>query len=114
MMSANMNADVWAAALDALDQPSKRELRALREGMIVEQIAPDMYTVWNQSGESYTVDLRGMRCECEDYQYRSARCKHLFRVAYVTGIIPIPDVTGIDPALEEQRRRFAQGQQTTR
>ena len=64
--------------------------------------ADDLYLVVSQSGSEYLVDSRQSRCTCPDHEYRDVRCKHLRRVAFATGEIPIPaDVDGVDPSIGE-------------
>lgn len=65
-----------------------RSLRAIREYMSVVEAAPDLYTVYGESGREYTVDLRGdPACTCPDFEYRDdvRECKHVRRVRLVTG-----------------------------
>ena len=66
----------------------RRSIRAIEEYMSVYESAPDLYTVYGQSGEEYAVDLRGdPACTCPDFAYRGdvTECKHIRRVRLVTG-----------------------------
>jgi uncharacterized Zn finger protein len=40
---------------------------------------------------SYTVDVQEASCTCPDHVYRGTTCKHLGRVAELTGVIDLPD-----------------------
>ena len=86
----------------------ERDSRALEQYLTVlpntgrAKGAADLYLVVSQSGREYLVDSRAERCTCPDHEYRSARCKHLRRVAFATGERPIPDgVEDVDPQLGE-------------
>lgn len=78
----------------ALDE---RDVRALTEYLTVlddvgrARNADDLYLVVSgTAGDEYLVDFREGRCECPDYQFRGARCKHIRRVAYETGAETVP------------------------
>lgn len=61
-----------------------------------------LFMVVSESGSEYLVDARDDVCECPDYQYREAHCKHLRRVEYATGKRAIPawiDPTAVDTQL---------------
>lgn len=80
-----------------------RTKRALTDCMTVLDEGGDIFTVVgeNQNGE-YQVDARMRVCSCDDYKYRQPAngCKHVRRVAFATGEVPIPDgVEGVDEQL---------------
>ncbi|MWG36538.1 SWIM zinc finger family protein [Halomarina oriensis] len=62
----------------------RRCLAALTSPMRVTDVAPDLYEVASESGNTYTVDVREQVCSCPQSTYRDIRCKHLVRVALVT------------------------------
>lgn len=65
-----------------------RSLRAISEYMSVVEEAPDLYTVYGESGTEYAVDLRDdPACTCPDFLYRDSvrECKHVRRARLVTG-----------------------------
>jgi hypothetical protein len=93
-----------AAAFD------ERAARALTECMTVLEDTPrvqgdsERFEVYSQSGGRYLVDLRAEACDCHDCLHRGVRCKHLWRVLFATGRVPIPgwaDLAAIDPLLGE-------------
>jgi hypothetical protein len=62
----------------------------------------EVYSVTTESGREYRVDRRDGRCTCPDHKHRSARCKHLRRVAFATGERSVPaGVDGVDERLGE-------------
>jgi len=69
-----------------------RSQRARTERMIVTPLGGGVYEVESQSGNAYSVDLRGGRCTCPDHTFRQVRCKHLRRVAMevTEGLVPLP------------------------
>ncbi|WP_064287632.1 hypothetical protein [Haloarcula sp. K1] len=82
-----------------------RGVRALTEYLTVlpeygrAKDADELFIVVSESGSEYLVDARDDVCECPDYQYREAHCKHLRRVEYATGKRTIPawiDPTAVD------------------
>lgn len=82
-----------------------RTVRALTEYMTVLDGEGDVYTVVGENGGGeYRVDTRKGRCTCADHEYRSARCKHIRRVAFATGEEAIPawiDGDSLDSQLGE-------------
>lgn len=82
-----------------------RDVRALTEYMTVLGGDGDVYTVVGENGGGeYQVDSRKGRCTCPDHQHRSARCKHIRRVAFATGDESIPawiDHDSLDSQLGE-------------
>lgn len=92
----------------SVEQPDKRTRRALSEDLTVfddPEVAPendDLYVVVSKSRERYIVNIGVEACDCPDYRYRGARCKHIRRVAFATGRRPIPPAvhhSDIDPDL---------------
>lgn len=66
--------------------------------------ADGLFLVVSSSGREYLVDAEVGRCECDDYRYREAECKHIKRVHYATGRKVIPpwvDSDAIDSGLGE-------------
>jgi len=89
--------------LDGHESIEPRTERALTECLTVLPEGGDIYTVVgeNQNGE-YRVDSRAGRCTCLDHKHRGTECKHLRRVAFATGEIPVPaGINGVDPLLGE-------------
>jgi hypothetical protein len=90
---------------DSSTEFEDRDVRALTEYMTVIPDGGDVFTVIGQNGGGeYRVDARKGRCTCPDHQHRSARCKHIRRVAFATGEEPIPawvDGDAIDGQLGE-------------
>ena len=85
---------------DGNESIEPRTERALTEYMTVLEEGRDVYSVTTQSGREYRVDGRERRCTCPDHEHRGARCKHLRRVAFATGEVPVPaTVDGVDPQL---------------
>ena len=88
-----------------------RDARALEQYLtVLEDIgrvkgAEDLYLVVSQSGKEYLVDTREGRCECPDHRHRGEMCKHLRRVAIVTGARAIStdvlQAADVDPQLAE-------------
>ena len=79
-----------------------RDERALTEYMSVLPEGGDVYTVVGQNGGTYQVDGRDGRCTCPDHKHRDVRCKHIRRVAFATGAVPVPaGVDGVDEQLGE-------------
>jgi hypothetical protein len=77
---------------------AKRVHRALDGFYHVEAAGDDgEYTVFSESGNTYTVNLPEGTCTCPDGQ-RSAWCKHAHRAAFVTGEIPAIDGVHVEPA----------------
>jgi hypothetical protein len=107
-MSTNVSQRENAADSEAQTVDSRTE-RALSECMTVlsdhglARDAPGLFVVIgeNENGE-YLVDSRTGSCDCDDMRYRDpdGGCKHLRRVAVLTGDRPIPtwipDVVDID------------------
>lgn len=91
-----------SAEVESTDHPDDRDIRALAEYLTVLPEAPDLFQVVSQSGKSYTVDADAGVCECPDYEYREpdGGCKHIRRVAFATGVRPIP--SGVNPATVDQ------------
>ncbi len=81
-----------------LDEMTPRAARAWRERMAVSVIGGGRYTVENESGGNYTVDLPRKRCSCPDHTMRGERCKHLRRVAIeiTEGRLPKPGFRAAD------------------
>ncbi|GAA0460026.1 hypothetical protein GCM10008985_15530 [Halococcus dombrowskii] len=72
---------------------AKRVNRALGGFYHVETTTnPGEYTVFSESGSTYTVNVSDGTCTCPDGQ-RGAWCKHAHRAAFVTG--EIPDIDGV-------------------
>ena len=70
---------------------AKRVSRALDGFYHVEAAGDDgEYTVFSESGSTYTVNLPAGTCTCPDGQ-RGSWCKHAHRAAFVTGDIPAID-----------------------
>ena len=70
---------------------AKRVSRALDGFYHVEAAGDDgKYTVFSESGNTYTVNLPDGTCTCPDGQ-RGAWCKHAHRAAFVTSEIPAID-----------------------
>ncbi|WP_209019605.1 SWIM zinc finger family protein [Halorussus marinus] len=69
-----------------------RSQRARTERMNVTPLGGGVYEVESQTGNTYSVDLRGGRCTCPDHTFRQVRCKHLRRVAMevTEGLVPPP------------------------
>lgn len=77
-----------------------RTERALTESMVVHPEGGEIFTVVGENGNGeYRVDAREGRCTCPDHKHRGVRCKHLRRVAFATGEVPVPE--GVDPLLGE-------------
>lgn len=97
--------------IDAEQPLDERDRRALEQYLTVlpdqgrSQGAPGMAVVVSESGSEYLVDVRGGRCECPDAEYRDAKCKHIRRARYATGVEAIPAAAAsqldIDPSLGE-------------
>jgi len=87
----------------------QRTRAALTESMVAYELAPGQYEVIGENHgdrdqDKYTVDTRLGACTCNDYEYREPEggCKHLRRVQFATGEVPVPaGVEGVDPALGE-------------
>lgn len=62
----------------------RRDRRALSEGLVVLDYAPDIYQVYSEAGTEYLVDTRLPSCTCPDFMYRDADCKHIRRVRLET------------------------------
>jgi hypothetical protein len=88
----------------------KRSADALTSCMIVledlSEVAddPEKYAVVSDSGSMYIVDTRARTCDCEDMLFRrpDGGCRHLRRVDYARGAVPIPgwaDRSAIDAQL---------------
>ena len=75
---------------DGNESIEPRTERALAECMTVLPDGRDVYTVVGENGGTYRVDAREERCTCPDHEHRSARCKHLRRVAFATGARSVP------------------------
>lgn len=95
--------------LDAEKLPdvSARTRRALEQYLTVlgdygRADGDDLFVVVSESGSEYLVDLRLEACECEDHQYREARCKHIRRAAFATGREPIPVCAAEQLDVDEQ------------
>ncbi|WP_254547492.1 hypothetical protein [Halomarina pelagica] len=95
------------------DQLAARDVRALTDYLLVVEDAPDLYLVYGEGGDEYTVDTRTGACTCPDYEYRqpAGGCKHIRRVAFETGARDVPawaNRDAMDPllvkALDEQER----------
>jgi hypothetical protein len=110
-MSTNVSQRENATDSEAQTVDSRTE-RALSECMTVlpnhgsARDAPGLFVVIgeNENGE-YLVDTRTGSCDCDDMRYRDpdGGCKHLRRVAVLTGDRPIPtwipDVVDIDTTI---------------
>ena len=88
----------------------KRSADALTSCMIVledlSEVAddPEKYAVVSDSGSMYIVDTRARTCDCEDMLFRrpDGGCRHLRRIDYARGAVPIPgwvDRSAIDDDL---------------
>ncbi|QHS17952.1 SWIM zinc finger family protein [haloarchaeon 3A1-DGR] len=63
---------------------------------------PEQFIVVSNSGREYRVDLRAESCTCPDCLHRGHTCKHIYRVRFATGRVPIPgwvNREAIDPQL---------------
>ncbi|MFC7158012.1 SWIM zinc finger family protein [Halomarina halobia] len=81
-----------------------RDVRALTHYLLVVEDAPDLYLVYGEGGDEYTVDARTGACTCPDHEYRGVTCKHARRVAFETGARDVPadaDRDAMDPLLVE-------------
>lgn len=84
-----------AQVSNALELPDPRALRGLCERMIVDEQDDGTYAVASSSGNTYDVDLRQKTCTCYDFAQRGgddgdvSMCKHLYKVAYTTGAMPV-------------------------
>jgi hypothetical protein len=84
------------------EQLDDRTERALTEYMTVLPQGGEVYTVVGENGSTYRVDGREGRCTCPDHEHRAVECKHIRRVAFATGAVPIPgEVDGVDALLGE-------------
>ncbi|OIB55443.1 SWIM zinc finger family protein [Natrialba sp. SSL1] len=63
------------------NQLEERSRRARTEPMSVLPLGDGLYEVESASDHTYLVDLGAGRCTCPDHIFRSARCKHIRRVA---------------------------------
>jgi ribosomal protein L37E len=81
-----------------MDRMAPRAARAWRERMAVSPAGDGRYTVTNESGGSYTVDLPRKHCTCPNHTMRGERCKHLRRVAIeiTAGRVPKPGFRAAD------------------
>ncbi|WP_436347054.1 hypothetical protein [Natronorubrum sp. FCH18a] len=95
---------------DAVAELTEWDERALTQYLtVLEDIgrargADGLYLVVSQAGKEYLVDADVGACECPDYEYRNARCKHLRRVDFATGRRPLPagiDLADVDDQLGE-------------
>lgn len=76
---------------------AKRVNRALDGFYHVETTSnPGEYTVFSESGSTYTVNVSDGSCTCPDGE-RANWCKHAHRVAFVTGEIPDIDGVHVEP-----------------
>lgn len=89
---------------------SKRDIAAAVEYMATAEIAPEIYVVVNDRGDTYTIDLDGGACSCPDFEYRSELlgddgCKHRRRVEMQLGERPLPPIprSRVDPLLLRNR-----------
>jgi len=101
-MSTYDSAALECAVTDDSIDLDRRDARALSECMTVRALGGDIYSVTTASGSEYRVDAREARCTCPDHKHRDARCKHLRRVAFATGDVPIPcwvTADAVDPLL---------------
>jgi len=99
-----------ADSADATTGPGtfdKRAAKALTESMTVldERLEHDLrdeeFLVVTPSG-SYHIDAIAEVCDCPDALHRGVRCKHMRRVDYARGAVPIPgwvDRSAIDEQL---------------
>lgn len=85
---------------------SKRDVKAAVEYLATDEVAPDVYAVYNDEGGAYTVDARSGACTCRDFQFRSGllgedSCKHARRVRMERGERPLPPIpeSEVDPLL---------------
>lgn len=96
-----------------------RSVRALTESMTVVDGAVDRdlndgeYRVY-RADSTYLVDAMAETCDCPDALHRGSRCKHLRRVDYARGAIPIPGWVerdaldrGLGAALQSSSPRIA-------
>ena len=76
----------------APDPFDERTVRARTEHMTVTALGGGIYAVEVASGNTYSVDLPGVRCTCPDHRYRGGWCKHLRRVRHevADGTVPPP------------------------
>jgi hypothetical protein len=84
---------------DSIDtELDERDVRALTQYLTVlddvdlARDAEDLYAVVSESGKQYLVDAREGSCTCPDATHRDpdGGCKHVRRVAFVTGEREIP------------------------
>ncbi|HET7325364.1 MAG TPA: SWIM zinc finger family protein [Halococcus sp.] len=99
MTAKTVNGDDVSAHTRDPSAVAKRVNRALDGFYHVETTSnPGEYTVFSESGSTYTVNVSDGSCTCPDGQ-RANWCKHAHRVAFVTG--EIPDIDGIHVELAE-------------
>jgi hypothetical protein len=74
-----------------------RDRRALQQYLTVlpdtgRADGEELFLIVSESGSEYLVDIELGACECPDFRHRTPEggCKHLRRVAFVTGRRPIP------------------------
>ena len=80
---------------------AKRVHRALDSFYHVESAGDGgEYTVFSESGNTYTVSLPEGTCTCPDGQ-RGSWCKHAHRAAFVTGEIPAIDGVHVEADSED-------------
>lgn len=84
-----------------------RDVRALTDYLLVVEEAPDLFLVYGEDGDEYTVDADTGACTCPDAEYRHPEggCKHARRVAFHIGARDVPewaDRDAMDPLLVEQ------------
>lgn len=105
--------DYETAAVECTDL-EPRDVRALTDYMIVYEDAPDLFLVYGEDGDEYTVDADTGACTCPDAEYRHPEggCKHARRVAFHTGARDVPewaDRDAMDPLLVERLEGFSRG-----
>ncbi|MFC7155178.1 SWIM zinc finger family protein [Halomarina halobia] len=113
----NTNATTAEERTDLDLELDPRDVRALTDYLLVVENAPDVYLVYGEGGDEYTVDARTGACTCPDHEYRGVTCKHARRVAFETGARAVPayaDRAAMDPllveALEDVERATADGE----
>ncbi|SDG44473.1 SWIM zinc finger family protein [Halorientalis regularis] len=102
-----------AVAPTSTPATTRRSVAAATEYIATCRVAPQLYEVVNDSGDTYVVDLREPACTCPDYEYRADSddrvgehgCKHIRRVRMERGEIDIAPLREtnlrLDPLLLE-------------
>lgn len=109
-----------AEAIEGTDL-QKRDVRALTEVMTVLSDQGDvrgadgLHEVVSGSGSTYLVDSHAGTCSCRDYEKRepTGGCKHVRRVAFVTGDRRIPAWVDADALDDEVRDAYESDESST-